>query len=688
MPTSFRYSTFISYSHTDSHWADWLQKRLEAYKLPDSMLNKVSGAPTLSPVFRDRSELASGSSLSEAIQQACQESGSMIVICSPDSARSRYVNQEILLFKKLGRTHRIFPIVVAGEPNSSDLSAECFPPALKYELDEAGSMTQTLADPLAADARSKQDGKGDALLKLVAGILDIHFDDLKKRQVRRSQLQMAIVTAVSLSVAISTIGLTVVAYQATEDAQRRQDQAEALIGFMLGDLRKRLEPVGRLDVLDAVGDEAMAYFASLPPEDRSDKATLQHAMALRQIGEVRKHQGKLDTSAEAFIESKRLLELAHQRFPDNLDVMFELSQSHFWVADIYFSRNDITSARKEIQSYRDLSEQLTEADPDNDDYWLEFSYAESNLGTLDANLGRSEKSKDRFMSVLKVQQMLLERNPDDRSIKLKIAGTYSWLGSTAISLWNIESAIEYQASGIDMRRRIRQTDDKPSQKSLASALYTHASLLLMVGRIQDALSLNNEALEIAVELSLLDRLNLGWRNREFIIRSYTARNHIALGNLDKALKLLIQNREMLSEPDPQSSYRSNSRNIFQQLSFSSVYLMLDQPDIALDHANNALARIDTQGSLSRGMKNRYAEAALLKSKSLAELNETNDAITIASEAVKFLGSGEGDDTHRVIVIHELLTFLGSRSENTITRLKGANIRYSNLGSPLMLDMDH
>ena len=77
----------------------------------------------------------------------------MIVVCSPDSAKSRYVNEEILLFKKLNRTQRIFPIVVAGEPNSSDESIECFPPALKYEVDEAGNVTQILAGPLAADAR-------------------------------------------------------------------------------------------------------------------------------------------------------------------------------------------------------------------------------------------------------------------------------------------------------------------------------------------------------------------------------------------------------------------------------------------------------------------------------------------------------------------------------------------------------
>ncbi|MEJ2207362.1 MAG: hypothetical protein P8170_25090, partial [Gemmatimonadota bacterium] len=40
-------------------------------------------------------------------------------------------------------------------------------------------------------------------------------------------------------------------------------EAERLIDFMLGDLRGKLEPIGRLDLLDDVGGEAVAYFAEL-----------------------------------------------------------------------------------------------------------------------------------------------------------------------------------------------------------------------------------------------------------------------------------------------------------------------------------------------------------------------------------------------------------------------------------------
>jgi hypothetical protein len=56
--------------------------------------------------------------------------------------------------------------------------------------------------------------------------------------------------------------------------------------------------------------------------------------------------------------------------------------------------------------------------------------------------------------------------------------------------------------------------------------------------------------------------------------------------------------------------------------------------------------------------------------------------------VAFIGSADEDDTELVIVIHELQTFLGSNSVDTISRLRNANIKYSMLGEQLMLDMDH
>ena len=112
---SVSYKAFISYSHQDEAWAKWLHNALESYNVPKNL--RREGIPAkLFPVFRDRDELSSGADLSVKVEAALRNSESLIVICSPSSAQSHWVNEEIRLFRSLGREDRIFCVIVDGDP--------------------------------------------------------------------------------------------------------------------------------------------------------------------------------------------------------------------------------------------------------------------------------------------------------------------------------------------------------------------------------------------------------------------------------------------------------------------------------------------------------------------------------------------------------------------------------------------
>ena len=147
-----------------------LHKAMEAYRLPKLLVGTatVRGAvpKRLAPIFRDREELASATDLGASINEALRNSACQIVICSPSAARSRWVNEEILAFKRLGREDRIFCFIVDGEPNASDdpsrAAQECFPPALRYRLGADGDLSiDVRTEPIAADARAGKDGRGN-----------------------------------------------------------------------------------------------------------------------------------------------------------------------------------------------------------------------------------------------------------------------------------------------------------------------------------------------------------------------------------------------------------------------------------------------------------------------------------------------------------------------------------------------
>jgi len=110
--TSQNYKAFLSYSHRDKKWADWLHRNLENYKFPKN----ISPVPEpLKPIFRDREELSVSSDLSKRVQEALTNSDCLIVICSENSAKSEWVNKEILLFKSLKPTAEIFSVIISGE---------------------------------------------------------------------------------------------------------------------------------------------------------------------------------------------------------------------------------------------------------------------------------------------------------------------------------------------------------------------------------------------------------------------------------------------------------------------------------------------------------------------------------------------------------------------------------------------
>ena len=235
METEFKYRAFISYSHSDEVWAKWLHRALETYRVPKHLVGRETEfgpvPARIAPVFRDRDELATATNLGETLTRALQQSAFQIVICSPKAARSRWVNEEILAFKRLGREHRIFALVVDGEPGGSSrpetAEIESFPNALIYKMGADGELTEQRGEPIAADGRPGKDSKLDVKLKLVAGMLAVGLDELKQRDAHRRHVRMMWLVSASVAGMAITSALATAAWFARNEAERQRVRAEA-----------------------------------------------------------------------------------------------------------------------------------------------------------------------------------------------------------------------------------------------------------------------------------------------------------------------------------------------------------------------------------------------------------------------------------------------------------------------------
>lgn len=168
-----KYFAFISYSSDDRRWAKKLQRNLEQYRLPARLQKRYPEAPKRAfPVFRDDTHLA-GFKVWASLMEELDNSQYLILICSPNSAASDWVNREVQYFIDQGKEDKILPLIIDGEPYADDPAKECFPPALL-----------ALKDP-SRGIRVRSQGWRKAYLNMISTLLGVDYDELLMRDKTR-----------------------------------------------------------------------------------------------------------------------------------------------------------------------------------------------------------------------------------------------------------------------------------------------------------------------------------------------------------------------------------------------------------------------------------------------------------------------------------------------------------------------
>ncbi|MEM7408354.1 MAG: toll/interleukin-1 receptor domain-containing protein [Pseudomonadota bacterium] len=235
----------MSYSHADSAFASRFHQDLERWRAGRGLRGRdtpTGPVPSnLRPIFRDRDDFAGGGTLGEATNEALEDSDFLILLCSPASARSAYVNEEIRSFKAMGGSERIIPVIVEGEPGHPERN--CFPEALIRKIGPDGQLTDEIEDRLAADARSVGDGPRRALAKVIAGLLGVSFDEIVRRAEAAEQRRNRIVAGVASMMTVLAVlaaGFGWLAENRRVVAERNYQAAVSAADSLLGQVGEEL----------------------------------------------------------------------------------------------------------------------------------------------------------------------------------------------------------------------------------------------------------------------------------------------------------------------------------------------------------------------------------------------------------------------------------------------------------------
>lgn len=196
--STFKYYAFISYNSKDTAWGKRLQHKLEHYRMPATLCSQRGWKrKPIDPVFFAPNDIQPGK-LTDELKSRLHQSRNLIVICSPNSAQSKWVGEEIDYFHSLGRDDNIHLFIIDGEPNSGDPATECFNAKLKE---------MQLPEILGANIHEKIYrwpwlNRQRAYVQLISKLLNVEFDSIWRRH-RRQLIQRLILSVAGILVILA-----------------------------------------------------------------------------------------------------------------------------------------------------------------------------------------------------------------------------------------------------------------------------------------------------------------------------------------------------------------------------------------------------------------------------------------------------------------------------------------------------
>ena len=529
------YAAFISYAHADEIMAARLHKALETYPVPRHL--RAEGKAT-KPVFRDVAELTAAHSLSEEIRDAVKASRVLIVLCSPAAKASHWVNEEIRFFRALHGDAAILSAIIEGNPDTA------FPEAL----------TEGGREPLAAALGSDRAGFKLGVTQLAAGMLETGLDDLVQRGAKRRQRILGAGLAASLALS-GVMGFTALqAIEARNEAELERTESEALLEYMVKDLKVKLEPVGRLELLEGVGRKAIEYYDKKDIADLSDDNLRLLAAARQVIAQVALDAGRMEEAQKEIEASAALTREVLDRNPDDTDAIYAHAQSEYWVADYNRRQGNLAEMEKPLREYDRLAQILYKKDPTNFDWVMEAGWGKNNLGQWAWGHATKSKTQDAiayYSQAITYFKEALMINPDSKSAQYELSNTLVGRASAELSFGTARQSRRFKLEELEYLTQL--IDQYPNDKTLffeklkSELDYYHDFFLVLSEKQEkDSRSLLNQI----YDLTLYDPENLTYKlsfleySFEYISKTGLPPNTELTSNISNLISLLPNNHSI------------------------------------------------------------------------------------------------------------------------------------------------
>jgi tetratricopeptide (TPR) repeat protein len=330
-----------------------------------------------------------------------------------------------------GKTaNMILDAVLDSPPTPIEQRVPALPPDLVAIVNKA--MARAAADryptakELAADLKKFQTGQ-------LVGAHRYSAWQLVGRWIRRHRT--AVTVAAVAAVALTAVGVIsfrrLVEERARTDQQRRVAlkrgaDAEDLLDFMMVDMRDKLQPVGKLDLLDDVAKKAIAYYDD-NGADLSLAEKRKRTIAKRNLGYVLAEQGHSDAALAQY----RAAQVAALAFaasdPSSTSAQHMIADTHIQIGTVLRPKDGAT-ALAEFKSALAIAEAMATKEPDTDSWQVLRSEAHRWIGEMLVDQGDAAGALASHQKSLAIREQLAAKKPNDTTRQGALALGYTTVG--------------------------------------------------------------------------------------------------------------------------------------------------------------------------------------------------------------------------------------------------------------------
>ena len=455
--------------------------------------------------------------------------------------------------------HELIFTVAKQSPTELAQLADDIPPDLLAIVTKAmarrASDRYPTAGELAEDLRRYQTGQ-------LVGAHQYSSWALLKRWIGRHRAAVSVAAAMALLLAV---GGAVSFWRIARERDRAEEQktlaeanrseVEDLLDFMLVELRDKLKPINKLDLLDMVADKAAGYFSARPIDWSRPAGARKRSLAHNNLGDVLLDQGNTAPALEQYRAARAITEQLLKLEPKSRRWQRDLAVNHNKVGNVLQAQGDASGAMSQYRAMVAIEERLAALDPADNQGQRSLAVSYTKVGNVLFAQHDVAAAATQYQAALAIRERLAEKNPANSQWQRDLSVTYNKLGDVLLTQGDVDGALErYQAMlRIDERLVKQNPENSQWQRDLAVSYNQIGDIFQAQGKLAGALEQYRATAAIAARLAQQDATNSARQWDLAVVDRLVGDILVAQGNINDALaeyRAALAIGERLVELDP------------------------------------------------------------------------------------------------------------------------------------------